>query len=281
MLVIKNISDLKQEIRKIKKAGLIIGFVPTMGYLHKGHLLLVKKARKDNQKVVASIFVNPLQFGPKEDFNHYPRDLKEDCRLLKKEKVDILFYSSARELFPEGFDAAVEVKSLSRIMCGKFRPGHFQGVCTVVNKLFNLIEPDTAYFGEKDAQQLVIIKKMAEDLNMNVAIKGLPIVREADGLAMSSRNTYLAKDQRKQALVLYQSLLKAKELIKNKETDSEKIIQHMRKIILKKPAILIDYIEIRNFDTLREVKKIKGKVLVALAAKIGKTRLIDNIIVEV
>lgn len=290
MLIIRTIPKLKKEITKIKKSGQGIGFVPTMGFLHDGHLSLVRASKKENERTIVSIFVNPLQFGPKEDLDKYPRDEKKDIKLLKKEEVDILFIPAVGELYPNGFKTAVSVKVLSDVLCGASRPGHFDGVCTVVNKLFNLIEPNTAYFGQKDMQQLIIIKKMVKDLNISVTIKGLPIIRETDGLAMSSRNAYLSSEERIHAPILYQSLLQAKKMIKNKTTNPEKIVEIVRKMILKKvkccrgvsryAQIKIDYIEIRNADTLEKIKKITGNILIALAVKFGKARLIDNIIAK-
>lgn len=279
MFIIKTIKKLKKGISKIKKSGQSIGFVPTMGFLHNGHLSLVRASKKENKRTIVSIFVNPLQFGPKEDLDKYPRNEKKDIKLLKKEDVDILFIPAVGELYPNGFKAAVSVKELSEVLCGASRPGHFDGVCTIVTKLFNLVEPDTAYFGQKDAQQLIIIKKMAEDLNMNIKIKSAPTVRERDGLAMSSRNAYLSSEERTQAPILYQSLLKAKETINRKTTSSDKIISAMREMILKKTngKSKIDYIEIRDTDTLEKIEKINGNTLIALAVKFGKARLIDNI----
>lgn len=288
MRIIKTISKLKNQIRKIKRGNKTIGFVPTMGYLHEGHLSLARASKKENSITVVSIFVNPLQFGPKEDFSKYPRDEARDIKLLKAENVDILFLPDIKELYPEGFKATVSVKDLSDVLCGASRPGHFDGVCTVVNKLFNIVEPDTAYFGQKDAQQLIIIKKMVNDLNMNVKIKGVPTVREKDGLAMSSRNAYMTKEERARAPILYESLLKAKEMIIKKTMDPNKIISAMRKMILKKikycrgvsryARIKIDYIEIRDAKTLAKINTINSDTLIALAVGFGKARLIDNII---
>lgn len=295
MLIIKTIKKLKNQIRKTKKAGKTIGFVPTMGYLHEGHLSLARAAKKENDFTVVSIFVNPLQFRPGEDFEKYPRDQIRDIKLLKKEKIDILFLPSSYELYPDEFKTAVAVKELQNVLCGASRPGHFDGVCTVVNKLFNMVEPDTAYFGQKDAQQLIIIKKMVEDLNMTVKIKGMPTVREYDGLAMSSRNAYLSPEERAQAPVLYESLLKAKEMINNVEASAcggqvapTKIVNAMREMILEKTngKAKIDYIEIRDAKTLKCVgadlcvRPSNGGALITLAVKFGKARLIDNIIVE-
>lgn len=288
MLIIKTIKKLKKEIKNRRKQACLfptIGFAPTMGYLHEGHLSLVRAAHKENDIVVVSIFVNPLQFGPNEDLDKYPRNEKMDISLLKKEKVDILFLPNSKELYPDGFKTAIHVKDLSNILCGVSRPKHFDGVCTIVNKLLNIIEPDTAYFGQKDVQQLIIIKKMVEDLNMNIKIKALPVIREKNGLAISSRNIYLTKKERAQASVLYQSLLKAKEMIKNHKGTkfcAPTIINAMRRMILAKTGGMakIDYIEIRNAETLELIKKFNGDILIALAVKIGKTRLIDNIVTK-
>jgi len=260
--------------------GKTIGFVPTMGYLHEGHLSLIRKARKENDLVVVSIFVNPLQFGPKEDFKRYPRDLKRDMKMAKEAGADLIFYPDAKDMYPDGFKTYVNVEELSDKLCGKFRPGHFKGVATVVTKLFNIVSPDIAYFGQKDAQQAIIIKRMVKDLNIPIKIKVLPIVRERDGLAMSSRNTYLNEKERKDALVLYQALNLAKDLIKRGITDTDKIIKKMRQLIKKKKNAKIDYIEIVEMDNLSPVKKVSGKCLIALAVWIGKTRLIDNIIIN-
>jgi len=260
--------------------GKTVGFVPTMGYLHEGHLSLIKKARRENDFVVVSIFVNPIQFGPKEDFKRYPRDLKRDMKLAESCGTDVIFYPDAKDMYPKGFKTYVNVEQLSDKLCGRFRPGHFKGVATVVTKLFNIVCPDIAYFGQKDAQQAIIIKRMVKDLNIPVKIKVLPIVREKDGLAMSSRNTYLNEKERKDALVLYQALNLAKDLIKSGITDSGKIIDRLRRFIKKKKNAKIDYISVVDTDNLNPVKKVSKKCLIALAVWIGRTRLIDNIIVK-
>jgi pantoate--beta-alanine ligase len=266
-----------------KKARLnaqTIGFVPTMGALHKGHLSLIRKARKENDIVVVSIFVNPIQFGPKEDFRQYPRNLKQDAQLCRKEGVDIIFSPKAKDMYPEGFNSYIEIKDLSGVLCAKFRPGHFKGVATVVAKLFNIVQPDIAYFGQKDAQQAIIIKKLVCDLNMPVSIKVMPTVREEDGLAMSSRNIYLNQYERKDAAILYQALNLARDLIRGDRVDSLDIIRKMRQLINKRRRTRIQYISIVDLQNLRPVDKIKNKVLIALAVWIGKMRLIDNIIIE-
>lgn len=267
-------------VKKLKSEGKTIGFVPTMGYLHEGHLSLARQAREDTDIVVMSIYVNPLQFGPKEDFQRYPRDLKRDVKLAKSVGVDIIFTPSDEEMYPPDYVTYVEVEKLTERLCGQFRPGHFKGVTTVVTKLFNIVKPDIAYFGQKDAQQARVIEKMVEDLNMDIKIKIMPIVREKDGLAMSSRNVYLSSEERKKAVSLYLALRKAEGLISQGEREPEKIIEEMKKILVKSGVSRIDYIEIVDSQNLKPLKKIKGKFLIALAVWIGKTRLIDNTIIE-
>lgn len=262
--------------KKAKFKGKNIGLVPTMGALHAGHLSLIRQARKENDFTVVSIFVNPTQFGPKEDFKKYPRKLKLDARLCKKEGVDIIFYPDARPMYPQNYKTYVTVKDFSDVLCGKSRPGHFKGVATVVTKLFNIVQPDVAYFGQKDIQQAIIMKKMVCDLNMPVEIKVMPTVRDKEGLALSSRNTYLNKQEKKDALVLFQALNLAKYLIKHGATDTDRIISRTRHLIEKKKTAKIDYISIVNSDNLKPVKKISKNCLIALAAWIGKTRLVDN-----
>lgn len=279
MKIVRNINYLQKEIAGLKKRGKVIGFVPTMGYLHAGHLSLIKKARKECQIVVVSIFVNPLQFGPKEDLKKYPRDFSRDITLCRK-YVDILFFPSASLMYSKDFLTSVEVKGLSNILCGASRPGHFKGVATVVNKLFNIVLPDVAYFGQKDAQQAIIIKKMVRDLNMAIKIKVLPTVREKDGLAMSSRNKYLIAQERRDAVILYKSLTLAKKLLKNGQNNCKNIISKMKELILKVKTAKIDYISIINPETLSPLKSIENKALVFLAVFIGKTRLIDNLLLE-
>ncbi len=269
--------DLAQEA---KKKGKIIGFVPTMGYLHEGHLRLVRIARKKSDLCVVSIFVNPLQFGPKEDFKEYPRDIKRDKKLLEKEGVDILFYPEEKEMYPDDFSTYVKVEGLTEGLCGRSRPGHFQGVTTVVTKLFNSVLPHFAVFGEKDAQQALVIKRMVRDLNMPIKIIVAPTVREKNGLAMSSRNVYLSPKEREEATVLYRSLLKAKEMIERGERNSNVIIGKMREMI-EETSGKIDYIAIVDTKDLKEMEVIKGEVLIALAVYFSKARLIDNIRVKV
>ncbi len=248
-----------------------------MGYLHKGHLSLIKIARKKADILVVSIFVNPTQFGPGEDFSRYPRNMERDLGLLEKEDVDMVFYPAIKEMYSEGFETFVEVKELSRVMCGKSRPDHFRGVTTVVLKLFNIVEPDFAVFGKKDFQQAVIIKRMVKDLNLPIRIFTGPIIREPDGLAMSSRNTYLNQTERKNATVLFKSLKWAKNAYNNGVIDSKKIIQKMKKMI-KNSGGQIDYVVAVDKNSLKPVRTLKKGTLIAVAVYFGKTRLIDNIL---
>ncbi len=277
MRIIYDAKELQGIADKYREWGKTIGFVPTMGYLHEGHLSLVRQAKKDNDIVFVSIFVNPLQFAPNEDFDRYPRDLNRDEELLKKEGVDFLFYPSVEDMYPEGFQTYVEVENLTKVLEGKSRPTHFRGVTTVVTKLFNITKPHRAYFGKKDAQQLIVIKRMVQDLNMDIEIIGMPIVREDDGLAMSSRNKYLKGEERRQAVCLYKALKRAEELISHGEDNAEVIVNEMRKVIEGYPLAEIDYISVNRISDLEELKKIeKGNTLVSLAVRIGDTRLIDN-----
>ncbi|AFG35881.1 pantothenate synthetase [Fervidobacterium pennivorans DSM 9078] len=280
MRLVHTIAEMKKIVNDILKSGKSIGFVPTMGYLHKGHLSLVEAARKENDVVVVSIFVNPTQFGPNEDYNRYPRDLERDLRLLEPIGVDYVFNPSVEEMYPAMYSTYVEEVELSKYLCGASRPGHFRGVCTVVTKLFNIVKPTKAYFGQKDAQQFRVLRRMVRDLNMDVEMIEMPIVREEDGLAMSSRNVYLSPEERKEATRLYKSLLKAKELIESGERDVQKIKSEMLKI-LDHPLLKVDYVEIVDEETLKPVEKIERKVIVALAVFVGKARLIDNMIFEV
>lgn len=281
MVVVEKIHEMKDIVKKLKKKGKTIGLVPTMGYLHEGHLSLVRKSKSENDITVMSIFVNPIQFGSNEDYDRYPRDFERDKNLAEKEGVDYIFYPSVKEMYPEDFKTVVSVKKITEIMCGKSRPGHFDGVATVVLKLFNIVNPDRAYFGQKDAQQLAVIKQMVKDLNLDVEIVSCPIVREEDGLAMSSRNTYLSEDERKSATVLYRALNLAKDLIEKGERDVSKLKKAMEDLILKEKYTRIDYIEFVNYETFEVITKVEGKVLIALAVFVGSTRLIDNMVVEV
>ncbi|MFC1864475.1 pantoate--beta-alanine ligase [Chloroflexota bacterium] len=257
-----------------------IGFVPTMGFLHEGHLSLVKRARVENPSVVVSIFVNPTQFGPQEDLASYPRDIQRDLAMLEKDKTDAVFMPSAAEMYPTQFNSWVETGKVTQRLEGASRPTHFRGVTTVVAKLFNIVQPAKAYFGQKDAQQLIVIKKMVADLNMNLEVVTCPTTREPDGLAMSSRNTYLNPEERQAATVLYRALGLAQQLWSQGEKDAEKIRREMIGLIQKQPLATIDYISIADTETLDELEEIKPPALVSLAVKIGKPRLIDNIILE-
>jgi pantoate--beta-alanine ligase len=280
MRIFQIIKEMKNEMRSRRSHGDSIGFVPTMGYLHEGHLSLIRESVKKNDCTVVSVYVNPAQFGPDEDYEQYPRDLDRDAEILNEERVDYLFTCKDSEMYPKGYKTYVEVHDLQDIMCGASRPGHFRGVCTVVLKLFNIIKPQKAYFGQKDAQQAVILRKMVEDLNIDVKISVLPIVREKDGLALSSRNSLLNPEQRTAALCLNESLQLAKKLFSEGENDSEKIINLMRNHIKEEKFAKIDYIVIVNKNNLESLPKIKkGETLIALAVYIGKVRLIDNIII--
>jgi len=267
--------------RDLRRKGKTIGFVPTMGALHRGHISLISQAVKENDNVVVSIFVNPIQFGPKEDFKRYPRNFSKDAAICSMHKVDYIFYPDYCQMYPEGFKTYVTVNELSDILCGAFRPGHFRGVTTVVAKLFNIVQPDVAYFGQKDAQQAIIIKRMVCDLNIPVKIKVMPIVREKDGLALSSRNQYLNARQRRDAVVLYRALNKARDLVKSGCVDARRIINEMKKEINKINPKKIDYISVVDPYNLKQIAQIKDKALIALAVWLGKTRLIDNIIVRI
>ena len=275
MQVINTIAEMRKLRRQLSEP---VGFVPTMGYFHEGHLSLVRQARKENPTVVVSIFVNPTQFGPGEDFQDYPRDLNRDLELLEREKVDIVFVPSEEEIYPRGFNSWVDVEKVTERLEGASRPGHFRGVATICAKLFNIIQPTRAYFGQKDAQQATVIKKMVADLNMNLEIVVVPTVRESNGLAMSSRNTYLNPEERQAATVLFKALSLARELWQGGEKDAGKIRHQMTSLIQKEPLAKIDYVSIVDANTLEELKKIDRPAIVFLAVRIGKTRLIDNVI---
>lgn len=282
MKIIKTIKEMQELSRSLILQGKKLGFVPTMGALHEGHLSLVRQARKDNDVVIVSIFVNPIQFGPHEDFARYPRDLEGDSEKLKRESVDILFYPDIREMYPEGYKTFVEVQGLSDRLCGAFRPGHFRGVATVVTKLFNIVKPHRAYFGLKDYQQTVIIKKMVNDLNMDIEIVTCPTVREPDGLAMSSRNLYLKADERKAATVIYRTLLEAEKLIREFKSPEEVRTIMLERLKSEPLVSSIDYAGVYDPETLEEIKDYSEdkEILIAIALRIGNTRLIDNIIVS-
>lgn len=281
--------------RRVRQQGKRLGLVPTMGALHEGHLSLVRSAKTKSDVVVVSIFVNPTQFGPNEDFAKYPRDLEKDCEWLEREGAEVVFAPNADEMYPKSPLLAksarngapsgssttwVTVEGLSDRLCGKSRPGHFRGVATVVAKLFNIVEPDIAFFGQKDAAQVAVIKRMVRDLNIPVQIEVCPIVRESDGLALSSRNAYLSPDDRKMALVLHASLQRAQKLFDDGERDAAKIAAEARKAFVWQPAVKLDYFEIVDPDTLEPLTAIEKRSLVAVAAFVGNTRLIDNMLLE-
>lgn len=278
--VVNSTRDMKRMIRDFRKNSLSVGFVPTMGALHEGHLSLVRQAKKENDRVVVSIFVNPLQFGKNEDFSRYPRTLASDCELLSGVGADVVFQPEATEMYPPGFCTTVTVEHLEDRLCGKSRPGHFRGVAVVVLKLLNLITPDSAYFGQKDLQQTVVIKRMVSDLCVDVKIKVLPIVRGEGGLALSSRNTYLSETEKVDALCLYQSLTKAQSMVSAGVFDAKKIILEMKMIILARQSASIDYISIVHPETLEDAPEACSGSVVAVAVRIGKTRLIDNIVLS-
>jgi len=279
--VIKTPAEMQMWSRSQGMTGLKIGLVPTMGFLHEGHLSLVRQARELCDAVVVSIFVNPIQFGEGEDFDQYPRDLSRDFALLEKEGADVAFAPEVRDMYPEKMSTFVEITSMDDKLCGRSRPGHFRGVATVVSKLFNICQPQMGFFGQKDAQQAIIIEKMVRDLNFPLEIVVGEIIREADGLAMSSRNVYLSPADRKNAVVLYQSLLKAKDLVADGVNRPAEIIKAITDLINQTPGAVIDYVEILSGRDLSEIEEIKGKVLLALAVKFGNTRLIDNLLLEV
>ncbi|NQT79308.1 MAG: pantoate--beta-alanine ligase [Candidatus Aminicenantes bacterium] len=281
MKIVTKIIDVKKELKEVRSQGKTIGFVPTMGYLHEGHLSLVRESLQSTDVTVVSNFINPAQFGPKEDFKEYPRDLERDSELLEKEGVDYLFVPDKNEIYPEGYETYIEVHNLQDKLCGRSRPGHFRGVCTVVLKLFNIICPDISFFGQKDAQQAVILKRMVQDLDLDVRIEVLPIIREKDGLALSSRNAYLSREERKAALVLSKSLKEAQSMIEKGERDSVEIVSRMREVINSEPLVKIDYIEIVDMVKLNPIARMEKEALAALAAYIGKVRLIDNTILRV
>jgi len=281
MIKATTIKEVKENVREWKKQGLTIGLVPTMGYLHEGHASLIKRARGECDKVIVSDFVNPIQFGPKEDLATYPRDFDADCKLCEGLGTDLIFHPEPSEMYLDGFHSYVGVDTLSTELCGKSRPIHFNGVCTVVSKLFNISEADKAYFGQKDAQQLAIVKRMVRDLNFNIEIVGCPIIREEDGLAKSSRNTYLNPDERKKALILHKALTKGKEMVRGGEKDAKKVITAVKEIIESEPLAKVDYVEIVDWNELQKIDTIDGPILMAVAVYIGeKVRLIDNFIIE-
>ena len=279
MKIVGTVKEVREQVKEWKKQGLSVGFVPTMGYLHEGHKSLMDAARKGNDKVVVSIFVNPMQFGPTEDLATYPRDLDHDAALCESAGVDLIFHPEPEEMYEKDFCSFVDMTGLTEGLCGKTRPIHFRGVCTVVNKLFNIVTPDHAYFGQKDGQQLAVIKRMVRDLNMDIEIVGCPIVREEDGLAKSSRNTYLSPEERKAALILSKTVALGKELAKT-EKDANKVVEAMKKNIETEPLAKIDYVEAVDALSMAPVEKLEGACMLAMAVYIGKTRLIDNTLIN-
>ena len=297
MKIVSTINEVREQVKEWKKEGNTIGFVPTMGYLHEGHASLIDAARKNNGKVVVSIFVNPIQFGVNEDLStyprdieadkklcedldSYPRDLEHDAKLCEEHGVDLIFHPTPEEMYGDNFYTFVDMDVLTKELCGLSRPVHFRGVCTVVSKLFNIVTPDNAYFGQKDAQQLAIIKRMVKDLNMPLSIHGCPIIREEDGLAKSSRNTYLSPEERKAALVLSRSVFLGEKMVKEGERDCKKVIVAMTEEIEKEPLAKIDYVKIVDLSTMQQIDTIEHGILAAMAVYIGKTRLIDNFMIE-
>ena len=276
MVLVKTIKEVKELVNKWKSEGQSIGLVPTMGYLHEGHKSLIERSVKENDRTIVSVFVNPIQFGPNEDLATYPRDIESDKKLCESVGADLIFNPEPDEMYGDRFCTHVDMSILTEDLCGASRPGHFRGVQTVVLKLFNIAMPNKAYFGEKDAQQLAVIKRMVEDLNVNVEIVGCPIVREADGLAKSSRNTYLSKEEREAATIINKALTIGKELIKNGERDTKTVADKITDVINSEPMANIEYIKIVDLLTIKPVEKIEGSVLCAAAVRFGTTRLIDN-----
>lgn len=280
MKIVHTVEAVRGQVKEWRAAGLSVGLVPTMGYLHEGHKSLIDQAVKENDRVVVSVFVNPMQFGPAEDLASYPRDLNRDAALCEAAGADLIFNPELENMYSDDFSSFIDMNTLTKGLCGKSRPIHFRGVCTVVGKLFNIVQPDKAYFGQKDAQQLAVIRHMVNDLNFNLEIVGCPIIREADGLAKSSRNTYLSPEERQAALILSKSLELGRELIEAGERDAETIKQAVTELIQTEPLARIDYVELVDWNTLEPVERIEGPVLNAIAVYIGKTRLIDNHIYE-
>jgi pantoate--beta-alanine ligase len=280
MKLVKTIEEMRAFRSATRTGGKRLGLVPTMGALHEGHLSLVRAARDKSDVIAVSIFVNPTQFGPQEDFAKYPRNLESDCALLQREHVDAVFAPSVEDMYPSGAVTWVTVEGMSDRLCGRSRPGHFRGVTTIVSKLFHIIEPDAAFFGQKDAAQVAIIRRMVRDLNMPVSVEVCPIIRESDGLALSSRNAYLKPGERKSALVLYRSLRRAQELFDRGERDSAKLIATAKQEFVKEPSARLDYFDVVDPDSLESLRAISKRALIAVAAYVGNTRLIDNVLVD-
>jgi pantoate--beta-alanine ligase len=280
MKIVKTVDEVRAQVKQWKKEGLSVGLVPTMGYLHEGHQSLIAKSVKDNDRTVVSVFVNPMQFGPTEDLESYPRDLEADAKLCETTGADLIFNPEPEEMYKDGFVSFINMTGLPDALCGLTRPVHFKGVCTVVGKLFNIVNPDRAYFGQKDAQQLAIISRMVKDLNFDIEIVGCPIIREADGLAKSSRNIYLTPEERQAAVVLSKAVKLGQDMIAGGEKDAQAILKAMKELISAEPLATIDYVEMVNMDTMKSIDKVQGHVLCAMAVKFGKARLIDNFIIE-
>lgn len=280
MKIAVTVKEVRNQVNEWRRQGMSVGLVPTMGYLHEGHKSLITRAVSENDKVVVSVFVNPMQFGPSEDLESYPRDMDRDAAVCEEAGAALVFHPEPSEMYHEGFSSYIDMNTLTEGLCGKSRPTHFRGVCTVVAKLFNIVVPDRAYFGQKDAQQLAVVRHMADDLSYGIEIIGCPIVREEDGLAKSSRNTYLSNEERKAALILNKALSEGKKLINSGEKDADKIKAAISDIINTEPLARIDYVEVVSWDTLEPIKEINGQVLAAVAVFIGKTRLIDNFIIS-
>ena len=280
MILARTVNEVKAQVREWKSQGLSVGLVPTMGYLHEGHQSLIKRAVAENDRVVVSVFVNPIQFAPNEDLETYPRDLEADCALCESTGAAMVFHPEPEEMYGDDFTTFVDMTGVTKELCGKSRPTHFRGVCTVVNKLFNIAMPDRAYFGQKDAQQLAVIRRMVRNLNMNLEVVGCPIIREADGLAKSSRNTYLNADERKAALVLSQAVKLGMDMVRNGEKNCADIIGAMKKHIEAEPLAKIDYVKIVDCKTMQQIPELDRPALCAMAVYIGKTRLIDNFFTE-
>ncbi len=279
MKIVSTVEQVREEVKKWRQQGLTVGLVPTMGYLHEGHKSLIDKAVAQNDKVVVSVFVNPIQFGPTEDLATYPRDLERDAALCEDAGAALIFHPEKEDMYFDDFCTYIDMDGLTKGLCGKTRPIHFRGVCTVVGKLFNIVHPDRAYFGQKDAQQLAVVRRMVRDLNFDLEIVGCPIIREEDGLAKSSRNTYLSEEERKAAVILHKGLVKGEEIVRAGEKDVKKVLDAITEIIESEPLARIDYVEAVDFDNIETIDTIEGSVLVAVAVYIGKTRLIDNFIV--
>lgn len=281
MEILKTIKDTKSYINDLKQQGKTIGLVPTMGYFHDGHLELMRCSLKKGHETIVSLFVNPTQFGPSEDFDSYPKNLQRDIELAKEVGVAAIFMPSINEMYPQGYKTYVEVEGFSNVLCGEHRPGHFRGVATIVLKLFNIIQPHEAFFGQKDGQQVIIIKKMVQDLDLDLPIEVIPTVREHDGLAMSSRNAYLNPAERQAAPILYQTLKLLEEMILKGERNVSLLLEAGKKNVLKEPLADLQYIEIRSTDDLSQLEELKGEFMIAMAVKIGPARLIDNIVLRV